>query len=358
MSAPPPDSHRRALVRRAAAVALVAAYPPAFANEPAPARAAAPRRATSADFAGRDDVRGFAKDLADRHGFDVNALLALFGRTRGAEQAIRLMSPAPPGFRRPWIAARARFAQPVRLREGARFWREHAPAIARAAERFGVPEEIVVSIIGVETLYGRHTGDFRVMDALTTLAFDYPRRAEYFREELEHYLLLARESRFDPLSWRGSFAGAIGLPQFMPGSIRRHAVDFDGDGRIDLIGSPVDAIGSVARFLANHGWQPGGATHYPVTVEDEIAARPAVEAGIPPSLTMLQLQSLGVTSPLEIPAAEKLALIDLPNGDDTTHYVLGPNNFWVITRYNRSYFYAMAVIDLARELRAARLAAA
>lgn len=358
MSASPPNRSRRAFARSAAAATLASAWPGAFAEEPRPPRASAPRRATSSDFAQRDEVRGFVREMAERHGFDENALLGLFARTRGAEQAIKLMSPAPPGFRRSWIAYRARFVEPVRLREGARFWREHARPIARATERFGVPEEIVVSIIGVETLYGRHTGDFRVMDALTTLAFDYPRRAAYFREELEHYLLLSRETRFDPLSWRGSFAGAIGLPQFMPGSIRRHAVDFDGDGRVDLIGSPVDAIGSVASFLANHGWQPGGTTHYPVTVEDEVLARPAVEAGIPPSLSMLELQAMGITSPQEIPAGEKLALIDLPNGDDTTHYVLGANNFWVITRYNRSYFYAMAVIDLARELRAGRAAGA
>jgi membrane-bound lytic murein transglycosylase B len=143
----------------------------------------------------------------------------------------------------------------------------------------------------------------------------------------------------------------------MPTSIRKFAVDFDGDGRIDLRRSAVDAIGSVGRFLAEHGWQPGGTTHFTVTVEDEARARPAVEAGIPPSLTVLELAALGVTSPQDIPADEKLTLVDLPNGDDTTHYVLGANNFWVITRYNRSYFYAMAVIDLARALKDAQAGA-
>lgn len=354
MSEPTPDRLRRLLARAVPLAALAASCPVAVANEPRPARASAPRRATASDFATRDDVRGFVRELVERHGFDENALLGLFARTRGAEQAVRLMTPAPPTVRRSWVAYRGRFVEPVRIREGLRFWREHAGAVARAAQRYGVPPEILVSIIGVETLYGRHTGDFRVMDALTTLAFDYPRRAAYFREELEQYLLLARESRFDPLAWRGSFAGAIGLPQFMPGSIRRHAVDFDGDGRIDLAASATDALGSVASFLANHGWVAGGTTHYPVTVTDEAAARPAIEAGIPPALTVAELQSMGVTAPAEIPASEKLALIDLPNGDDTTHYVLGANNFWVITRYNRSYFYAMAVIELAGELRAGR----
>jgi membrane-bound lytic murein transglycosylase B len=307
----------------------------------------------AADYPGRAEVRGFIREMVERHGFDEAALLATFGRTRSSEVAIRLMQPAPPGFKRSWIAYRSRFVEPVRIREGLRFWASNADAVRRAAQRFGVPEEILVSIIGVETIYGRNTGDFRVMDALTTLSFDYPRRAAYFREELEQYLLLARDAGFDPLDWRGSFAGAIGLPQFMPASIRRHAVDFDGDGRIDLRGSSADAIGSVASFLANHGWQTGGPTHFSATVEDEIRAKPAIEAGIPPKLGTLELAELGVTSPQEIPVGEKLSLIDLPNGDDTTHYVLGATNFWVVTRYNRSYFYAMAVIDLARALREA-----
>ncbi len=309
------------------------------------------RRPPPPAFADRDDVRSFVREMVDRHGFDETRLTAVFARTRAAENAIRFMQPAPPGFRRSWIAYRDRFVEPFRIREGLRFWRDNADAVRRASERFGVPEEIVVSIIGVETIYGRQLGDFRVMEALATLAFDYPRRAAYFREELEQYLLLAREAGFDPLDWRGSFAGAVGLPQFMPGSVRRHAVDFDGDGRIDLRFSPADAIGSVASFLANHGWIPGAPTHFAATVEDEARARPAVEAGIPPSLSPLELAGLGVTSPQEVPADEKLALVDLPNGDDTTHYVLGANNFWVITRYNRSYFYAMAVIELARALK-------
>jgi membrane-bound lytic murein transglycosylase B len=322
----------------------------AEAPRPAPARKQAP---PAPDWAARTDVRAFVGQMVERHGFEEAALLKVFAGTRGAPSAIRFMTPPPPGTRRSWTEYRDRFVEPFRIREGLRFWREQSGAVARAADRWGVPPEIIVSIIGIETLYGRNTGDFRVMDALTTLAFDYPRRAEYFREELEQFLLLTREGGVDPFEWRGSFAGAVGLPQFMPGSIRRHAIDFDGDGRIDLRGSPVDAIGSVARFLADHGWQPGAITHYAATLEDEARARPAVEAGIPPALSTLQLAALGVTSPQEIGAAEKLSLIDLPDGDAPTRYVLGAHNFWVITRYNRSYFYAMAVIDLARALKAA-----
>ncbi|MFM1989541.1 MAG: Membrane-bound lytic murein transglycosylase precursor [Pseudomonadota bacterium] len=320
--------------------------------KPVESRSASRSRAAAApDFGDRADVREFVRTMVERHGFDEIALTTLFTRTRSSELAVKLMQPAPPGFRRSWIAYRSRFVEPIRIREGLRFWMANADTVRRASQEYGVPEEIIVSIIGVETIYGRNTGDFRVIDALATLSFDYPRRAAYFREELEQYLLLAREGGFDPLDWRGSFAGAVGLPQFMPGSIRRHAVDFDGDGRIDLRTSVADAIGSVARFLANHGWERGGPTHFAATVEDERRARSAIDGGSPPAMTPLALAELGVTSPQEIPADRRLYLVDLPNGDDSTHYVLGAQNFWVVTRYNRSFFYAMAVIDLARALR-------
>ena len=302
-------------------------------------------------WANRPEVVEFIREMVDKHGFDQAALIDAFERTRTADAALKLMTPAPVSGKRSWSAYRARFVEPVRIREGLRFWREQADPIRRAADRFGVPQEIIVAIIGVETVYGRNTGDFRVMDALTTLAFDYPRRAPFFREELEQFLLLSRDNEVDPLLWRGSYAGAIGLPQFMPGSIRRHAIDFDGDGRVDLRASPSDAVGSVARFLSNHGWRPGEPTHFQALVDDEARARPAVDAGVPPKLTLTELAALGVTSPQAIPAADLLSLIDLPDGDKPTQFVLGTNNFWVITRYNRSYFYAMSVIDLARALR-------
>jgi membrane-bound lytic murein transglycosylase B len=305
------------------------------------------------DWTNRDDVREFVREMASRHGFSEAELTEVFARTRASETAVRLMTPAPAGAKKSWSQYRSRFIEPVRMREGLRFWREHRATLRRASARFGVPEEIIVSIIGIETLYGRQAGDFRVMDALTTLTFDYPRRAAFFREELEQYLLLARDNGFDPLQWRGSFAGAVGLPQFMPGSIRRHAIDFDGDGRIDLRASPSDAIGSVANFLVNHGWRPGGPTHFPALVKDEILAVTAVQAGIPPKLSIAELAAQGVSSPRPLPEGEPLSLIDLPDGDLPTQYVLGAHNFYVITRYNRSYFYAMAVIDFARELRSA-----
>lgn len=312
--------------------------------------------AADGDFLGRPEVDAFVLEMVERHGFPLDELERLFGRTRRVPEVLRLIAPPAPTFKRSWSAYRARFLDATRIREGVRFWREHADALARASAEYGVPEEIVVSIIGVETVYGRNTGNFRVMDALSTLAFDYPRRAEYFRAELEQYLLYARESRIDALSVRGSFAGAIGLPQFMPRSLRSFAADHDGDGRIDLRDNPADAIGSVARFLSMHGWQPGGRTHYPVRLAPDAALAPLVDAGIEPRFTLAELQPFGVQAGegAEPPADQRLALIDLPDGDAPTVYRLGAQNFYVITRYNRSSFYASAVIDLADALRAAR----
>lgn len=307
------------------------------------------------DYGDRSDAQAFVQEMAQRHGFSAEELDRLFARTRRTPDVLRLISPAAPTFKRSWTAYRARFLDSVRIREGLRFWREHADALARASAEYGVPEEIIVSIIGVETVYGRNAGTFRVMDALATLAFDYPQRAAYFRGELEQFLLYTRESGLDPMSVRGSFAGAIGLPQFMPTSLRSYATDFDGDGRIDLRGNPTDAIGSVARFLALHGWKPGARTHYPVKLAADAGVTPLIDAGIEPRFTVEQLQPYGVRpANAEPPADEKLALIDLPDGDAPTLYWLGANNFYVVTRYNRSSFYAMAVIDLAETLRAAR----
>jgi len=197
-------------------------------------------------------------------------------------------------------------------------------------------------------------GEFRVIDALTTLAFEDPRRADFFRDELAAFLLHCRDNRADPLSMRSSYAGAIGIPQFMPSSIRRFAVDFDEDKRIDLRQSSADAIGSVARFLADHGWRAGEATHFRVAFDDIQRVQPLIDAGIEPRLTLDKLGAYGLASPDAVPPEMPLALIDLPNGDDPTVYLLGGPNFYVITRYNRSSFYAMAVIELAQRLKADR----
>lgn len=306
------------------------------------------------DFNALPEVRAFVDGMAQRHGFEPQALQALFTQARHQPEVLKLISPPGITFKRSWTVYRNRMVDPVRTREGLRFWDRHQDALARAEREFGVPAQVIVAIIGIETVYGRQTGNFRVVDALATLGFDHPRRAEYFRGELEQWLLHAREAGIDPLSARGSFAGAMGLPQFMPTSLRRFATDFDGDGRIDLQANPVDAVGSVARFLALHGWQAGGRTHYPARLAADAGVARLIEAGIEPRFTAAELAAYGVDSPVSLPPEEKLALVDLPDGDNPTRYWLGANNFYAITRYNRSSFYAMAVIDLAETLRALR----
>jgi membrane-bound lytic murein transglycosylase B len=237
-----------------------------------------------------------------------------------------------------------------RIAGGLSFWQQHAAILQRAEAIYGVPPEVIVAIIGVETVYGQNMGSFGVLEALASLAFNYPPRAEFFRGELEQFLLMARENGVSPLEIKGSYAGAMGIPQFMPSSQRRFAVDFDGDDRIDLRHSNTDAIGSVARFLQQHGWQKGAPVAVPAKVNGDPAA--LIAAGIKPSLTVGELASLGVVAPA---ASEQMAaLIDLVTPGAATEYWLGFDNFYVITRYNRSSFYAMAVFQLAEALREGR----
>ncbi len=325
------------------------------ARRPAGAPAASAATAgIAASYADRAEVRTFVAGMVQRHGFIESELLELFSSVQRNDEALRLTAPPPPEFKRSWTAYRSRFLDPLRIREGLRFWREQELWLELAAQRFGVPPEIVVAIIGVETLYGRISGDFRVLDVLTTLAFDAPRRADYFRGELEQYLLFSRESALDVFSVRGSYAGAIGLPQFMPGSIRRFAVDLDGDGDVELRSDPADAIGSVASFLAAHGWRSGEPVRFEMRFDSETRLAPLVDAGIRPQFTIAELAAYGISSNEPVSPDMPLALIDLPNGDAAPSYYLGAQNFFAITRYNRSSFYAMAVYELARRLAALR----
>ena len=237
----------------------------------------------------------------------------------------------------------------ARINGGVRFWREHAATLEKAGREFGVPEEIIVATIGVETIYGRHTGGYGVLEALTMLAFHYPPRAELFRSELAQYLLLARETRFDAMSMKGSYAGAIGIPQFLPSSYRRYAVDFDGDGRRDLVKSPADAIGSVANYYKLHGWRAGEAIAVPAEVDLANAAA-LLELGIKPQLNVGELKRRGVSPAVPVDEESRAALITAQS-EAGPSYWLGFNNFYVITRYNRSINYALAVHELAQELR-------
>jgi membrane-bound lytic murein transglycosylase B len=298
----------------------------------------------------RDDVRQFIEEVATRHGIPVAELDATFSRARQLPEIIAAIS--RPAEVLPWHRYRGIFLQPDRISGGVRYWGEHAEALYRATGTYGVPAEIIVAVIGVETRYGRNSGRYRVLDALATLAFGYPERAQFFRGELEQFLLLAREQRLDVLSVRGSYAGAMGTPQFIPSSFRRYAVDFDGDGRTDLWGSDADAIGSVGNFLKEHGWLIGG----PVVLPLPAGSAPAdtlLSDTLEPGLTVAELAAGGIREPLPIPAGEKFKLLAL-EGESGRDYWLGFRNFYVITRYNHSVHYAMAVYQLADEIRRTR----
>lgn len=319
-------------------------------------------RAHATQYAARADVRHFIDAMHERHAMDKAALATLFRQIRHQPAVIKaILPPRDPGIRS-WQAYRGRFVEPRRIAAGHRFMHTHATTLALAEARYGVPAEIIAAIIGVETIYGRHTGRFGSFAALTTLAFDYPPRADLFRRELEELLLLAREEGRNPLDYRGSYAGALGLPQFLPSSRRRHGVDFDGDDRIDLASSVDDAIGSVANFLASHGWEKDGPLA--VTVEVSGDGVPALlDEGIVPRrsprewpLVHIRPARVGAGDTAISAAGDELpdrpaALIDLVTPTAATEYRVGYGNFFVITRYNRSSFYAAAVMDLAAELR-------
>lgn len=301
----------------------------------------------------RADVRSFIRDMVGQHGFVERELAFLFSRARREPAILAAIAPQKDPRARSWQAYRARFLSEARIAEGAEFRRRNAAALERAAQEHGVPEEIIVAILGIETAYGRQMGAYRVIDALSTLAFDYPPRAEFFRGELEQYLLYARETGIDVFSVRGSYAGAIGIPQFMPGSYRRFAVDFDDDGVVNLRLSAPDAIGSVANFLAKHGWRRGERIELPARVTGE-AYRKLVESGPEPTLTLGELKGFGVETRSELALGTPVALIELESPGAATEYRIGLRNFYVLTRYNRSALYAAAVVDLAREIKAKR----
>ncbi len=308
-------------------------------------------QAGSVNYAQRDDVRQFITEMVDRHGFAGRELRRLFSRVHHQPAIVRAITPPAQAHAKSWQDYRALFLSRERIDAGLRFRERHSEALVRAAQQFGVPPEIIVAIIGVETAYGRNMGGYRVMDALTTLAFDFPRRGEFFRSELEHYLLYTREAGIDALGMLGSYAGAIGIPQFMPGSYRRFALDYDGDGRRDLRGSAVDAIGSVANFLSAHGWEAGQPVAAPAQVTDG-RFRPLADAGIKPLYRVGDLGSFGVTHSQPLPPETLCALVELETPGQPAEYWIGLQNFYAITRYNRSSFYAVAVIELGRALAA------
>jgi len=282
-------------------------------------------------------------------GHDRTRLEALFREVELKPRVVELMT--RPYEAKPWYVYRERVVSEQRLRDGLAFWREHAEVLARAEAQFGVPAELIVATLGIETSYGRQTGGFRVIDALTTLALEYPRRSEEFLRYLEEFLVLTREQGLDPLEVTGSYAGAIGIPQFMPTSYRAYAIDFDADGHSDLVGSVADAIGSVANYYRVHGWDHG----QPVGVEarlERAAAERLVTTRRATTHTLGQLQDTGVRVDSEALPETPAALIRLEGREGPLYRVVF-DNFFVITRYNTSHKYAVAVQLLGEQLRQA-----
>lgn len=295
----------------------------------------------------RQDMQAFAGDIVTRHGLQQDRVEAVLLDARFLPVILR--SAASPGTSRPWSQFRPEYLRPDRVQGGVAFWRAHEPLLAQARETYGVPEEIVVAIVGVETVYGRVTGTHRVLDALVTLGFQGQSRTPFFRGELEALLLLDRDGGLDPLSVRGSYAGAMGWPQFMPSSIRRFGVDFDGDGRVDLWASPGDVIASVANYLRHFGWRAGADVILRATVADAEAVRSLIAIGVKPTAAREELEAAGVTPSRPLGDHELGALMMFEGQSGPEHWV-GLENFYVITRYNRSQNYALAVWQLAQAI--------
>jgi membrane-bound lytic murein transglycosylase B len=320
-----------------------------------------PKKETPAEtYAQHPAALRFADDVAQRRDLDAAWVRALLAQARKLPSVQKAMLPAPKATGKNWAAYRARFIEPIRLKAGQAFWEKHKRWLDKAEADTGVPASLIVGVIGVETLYGQHMGNFRVIDALATLAFDFPAahpraavRTEYFLGELEQYLSLTHRASIDPNSLRGSYAGAMGMPQFMPTSWAKYAVDFDGDGKVDLFGTPADAIGSVANYFKAFGWKPGMPTHYPVTFDSaRLDLDTLLAPDILPSFSVASFEAKGaVLTDAGRAHTGQLALIELHNGDPAQggqppSYVAGTDNFYAVTRYNWSSYYALAVIEL------------
>lgn len=305
----------------------------------------------ASDYQDSPQVREFVELMTSEHGFANEQLLAVFAEAERKQTILDAIS-RPAEKVKPWKDYRPIFLTEARTQQGVAFWNKHADALQRASAEYGVAPEVIVSIIGVETFYGGNTGSWRVIDALSTLCFDYPPRAPFFCQQLKEFFLLARQEQVDPLTLKGSYAGAMGLPQFMPSSFRAYAVDFDGDGRIDIWNNPTDAIGSVASYFKHHGWTAGGQVVQRASVSGERFAE-GRSTGIEAEKTVAELRELGWIPEQPLPDDLKVTAIQL-EGEDGMEYWFGLKNFYAITRYNRSAMYAMAVHQLSEALLQAR----
>jgi membrane-bound lytic murein transglycosylase B len=314
-------------------------------------------------YADNADVNGFINDMVARYDFDPAALHQLFAGVSYSETAVRLVTPSGKPVVKNWQAYRSRFLDQVRVNAGMRFWRDNEATLERAYEQYGVPPAVIVGIIGVETIYGRYMGNFRVLDVLTTLAFDYPNtpnraaREQMFRKNLADFLVWTRDAQIDPASVLGSYTGAIGIPQFLPSSIVNYAVPFDGGKQVDLRTNVADAIGSVAHYLKQKGWENGRPVIWNIASDTgSLGIAQAAADGQPePHWPLEQLLRAGML--LDEPgfdasaeAGTPVTVIDLPTPGQPTQYKLGLENFYVLTRYNHSFFYALAVYELGKRI--------
>lgn len=293
------------------------------------------------------EIAPFVSDMVSRHGFESDQLERVLGGVRVRQEILDAIQ--RPAESLDWYQYRPIFLTESRITKGEQFWRTHAKTLDAASREYGVSPEIIVAIIGVETLYGTRKGRHLVLDSLATLAFRYPKRSKFFKRELEEFLVLSRQESFDTPKIKGSYAGAMGIPQFISSSYRRYAVDFDGDGVRDLLTNESDAIGSVANYLKVHGWRRGEAVALPASVSGD-KYKALVKKGLKPNTPVSDMDNFGVivlyASDNEAPGA----LIEFTNENDTEHWV-GLRNFYAITRYNHSSLYAMAVFQLAQEIR-------
>ena len=297
----------------------------------------------------------WAESMAQENQLDPRWVKAQLAQAKLIPSIPKLILPPAQVSQKNWTAYRARFIEPKRVQAGLQFWQRHQTLLTQAEQTFGVPPWLIVGVIGVETFYGQHTGNFRVLDALSTLTFDFPKehprateRQTFFSKELAQFLVMASKEKINPTQLKGSYAGAMGLPQFMPSSWANFAVDFDGDKHIDLFNNPADVVGSVANYFKAFQWQTGMPTHYPVKFDAALLDIDALMApDILPTFSVNSFQAKGaVIEGDALLHKGPLALIELLNGNDPPSYVAGTENFYAITRYNWSSYYAMAVIEL------------
>ncbi len=300
----------------------------------------------SFDYSSRDDVKEYIEEISNKHGFESDKLLELLGSAVYQEKVVRIMNRQPEGTMT-WSRYKEMMVSDSRISAGKEFIKLYKEDLYKAEDLYGVPAEIIASIIGIETRYGRITGNIRVLDSLMTLSFNYPRRSKFFKVQLEEFLLLSREEGFNPESLEGSIAGAMGYGQFMPDSYRKYAVDFDSDGVRDIITNPVDAIGSVANFLSKKGrWRP----NTPIAIEARsVSSQTSFNSKFKPYMTLIELNGIGLEPKEKISGNLKFVPISLELDEGYEHW-LGFDNYYSLSRYNRSKLYVMAVIEFSRSL--------